>query len=118
MSDHIELRGIRVSGIHGVLESEKLAPQEFEVDLIVATSMRRAGMTDALEDTVSYCEVLEVVRRVVEDESYDLMERMAARIAEEALHDERITSIDVRVRKLKPPVEVKLQSAGVHIVRP
>ena len=31
--DRIEVRGLRLDGVHGVLEDERRAPQPFEVDL-------------------------------------------------------------------------------------
>ena len=59
-----------------------------------------------------------VVERIVEGESYQLLERLARRIADDVLAlDPRIDSVTVTVRKLRPPVPVDLAWAGVTITR-
>ena len=57
--------------------------------------------------------------RVVTGESHRLLERLAQRIAEEALAvaSVPVRSVTVTVRKLRPPVPVDLASAGVRITR-
>jgi dihydroneopterin aldolase len=116
--DRIELRGLRVLGTHGVLESERAQPQPFEVDLAVDAAVRAAGASDALADTVDYGALVDAARRVVAEESYDLMERIAERIAEEVLAvDGRIAGVTVTVWKLRPPMAADLDRAGVTITR-
>ena len=116
--DNIELRGLRVLGTHGVLDAERGQPQPFEVDLTVEANLRAAGRSDALGDTVDYSAIAAAAERVVRDESHALMERMAARIAEEVLAvDGRITAVTVSVWKLRPPVPVDLDRAGVTLRR-
>ena len=52
-------------------------------------------------------------------ERHRLLERLATRIADDVLAlDDRLTSVTVTVRKLRPPVPVDLASAGVTITRP
>ena len=56
---------------------------------------------------------------VVAGEHHQLLERLAARIADAVLAlDPRIDSVTVTVRKLRPPVPVDLASAAVTITRP
>ena len=57
--------------------------------------------------------------RVVTGERHRLLERLAQRIAEEALAVAHVPvrSVTVTVRKLRPPVPVDLASAGVRITR-
>ena len=59
------------------------------------------------------------VAQVVTGERHRLLERLATRIADDVLAlDDRLTSVTVTVRKLRPPVPVDLASAGVTITRP
>ena len=44
--DHIEIRGLRVVGIIGVLHEERVRAQPFEVDLDLEVDTREAGATD------------------------------------------------------------------------
>ena len=118
MSDTIELRGLRVVGVHGALPEEQTRAQPFEVDLDVVADLALAGRTDDLSDTLDYGAVAEMVAKVVTGERFQLLERLAERIAEVVLEDPRATSVTVAVRKLRPPVPVDLSTAGVRITRP
>ena len=118
MTDAIELRGLWAMGIHGVLPEEQTRAQPFEVDLDVGVDLAPAGRSDDVSDTVDYGELAERVAGVVSTEHFQLLERLAERIAEVVLEDPRATSVTVAVRKLRPPVPVDLSTAGVRITRP
>lgn len=117
-ADRIELRGLRVLGTHGALPEEQVRAQPFEVDLDLTVDLRAAARSDDLADTVDYGELTGLVAAVVTGERHVLLERLAQRIAETALADERVLAVDVTVRKLRPLVAVHLATAGVRIVRP
>ena len=114
----IQLRGIRVMGTHGVLPEEQARPQPFEVDLDVETELDVAANSDNLEDTVDYGALAEAVQRIISTERHQLLERLAARIADATLaDDDRIAAVTVVIRKLRPPVPVSMDSAGVQLTR-
>lgn len=113
----IQLRGMRVMGTHGVLPEEQVRAQPFEVDLDVEIDLSAAAASDDLADTLDYGALAEQVERVVSTERFQLLERLAGRIAEVALEDERVTAVTVTVRKLRPPVAVALDHAGVRLTR-
>ena len=117
--DRIELRGLRATGTHGASPEERSRPQPFEVDVDVEADLGPAGRSDALADTVDYGGLAEAVVRTVEGECFSLLERLAERIAEEALRcaGARARSVTVTVRKLRPPVAVDMASAGVTLTR-
>ena len=116
--DRIELRGLRVLGICGALAEERTRPQPLEIDLDVEVDLADAGASDALADTVDYGALARAAVRVASEERFTLLERLASRIAEEVGADRRVTSVTVAVRKLRPPVPVDLDTAGVRISRP
>jgi dihydroneopterin aldolase len=118
MPDRIELRGLRALGTHGALPEEQSRAQPFEADLDLAVELHRAGTTDDLDDTVDYGAIAIIAERVVTTERFSLLERLAERIADEVRADERVQSVTVTVRKLRPPVPVDLSSAAVRITRP
>ena len=118
MTDRIELRGLRAVGTHGALPEEQERAQPFEVDLDVFVDLRAAGKSDSLDDTVDYGALAHAVERVVAQERYQLLERLAERIADEVGTDARVETVTVTVRKLRPPVAVDLASAAVTITRP
>jgi dihydroneopterin aldolase len=117
MHDQIELRGLVAEGFCGALPHEQEEVQPLEVDLDVVLSLATPGASDALEDTVDYGALCDMVERVITKERFVLLERLATRIADEALADERIESVTVWVRKLRPPVPQQLTTSGVRITR-
>jgi dihydroneopterin aldolase len=117
MPDRILIAGLRELGVHGVLAEEKTRPQPFQVDLELIVDASAAGISDDLDDTVDYGAVSESVARVVSSESYDLLERLAARIAEVCRSDPRVLGVVVEVRKLHPPVRATVDHVGVRIER-
>jgi len=115
--DQIELRGLVAQGFCGVLPHEQERTQPLEVDLDVVLDLRRPGASDALDDTVDYGALCAAVERIITTERFALLERLATRIAEEALTDERVDQVTVSVRKLEPPVPQQLATSGVRLTR-
>ncbi len=115
--DRILITGIRELGVHGVLPEEQTRPQPFEVDVELLVDLTPAGNSDALEDTVDYGALSEAVSRVISSESFRLLERLAARIAEVCRSDPRVVGVVIEVRKLEPPVRTMLRHVGVRIER-
>jgi dihydroneopterin aldolase len=87
----VHITGLRELGVHGVLPEEQTRPQPFEVDVEMTVDVSVAGESDRLDDTVDYSAVSEAVSRVVRNERYQLLERLATRIAEVCCVDERVT---------------------------
>jgi dihydroneopterin aldolase len=115
--DRILITGLRELGVHGVLPEEKTRPQPFEVDVELEVELRTASASDDLDDTVDYGAVCEAISRVVSSERYDLLERLAARIAEVCCVDTRVERVRVTVRKLHPPVRAMVDHVAVSIER-
>ena len=115
--DRIVVAGIRELGTHGVLPEEQTRPQPFEVDVELGVDLEKAGETDALEDTVDYAAVCEAVSRIVRTERYQLLERLASRIAEVCCADDRVQTVAVTVKKLNAPVGAMVDHVAVCIER-
>ncbi len=115
--DRIVIAGLRELGVHGALPEEQTRPQPFEVDVELTVDLSSPGDSDMLEDTVDYAAVSEAVSRVVRTERYQLLERLATRIAEVCCTDDRVTGVTVTVRKLHPPVRAMVDHVAVCIER-
>lgn len=117
MPDQIEVRGIRALGVIGVLPEEKERSQPFEVDLVIEADLSGAGATDDLGQTVHYGLATDRVVAVIAEESHELIERVAQRIAEEVLAMDHVDAVDVTIKKLRPPVPHHVDHTAVRIRR-
>lgn len=103
MADRIELTGLECFGYHGVFEEEKKTGQPFIVD--VTCWLDTAGIEDDLNRTVNYAELADVTAHIVEGPSRDLIETVAAEVAETAMqHFEILHAIEVTIHKPKAPI--------------
>lgn len=117
MTDRIVLHGISALGFHGVHDFEKADGQEFVVDVTLEVDLRRAGRSDALEDTVSYAEVATDVVALITGPSLDLIESLAEQIAAAALRRPLVQAVHVIVHKPQAPVGVPFTDVSVEVER-
>lgn len=111
--DRIELRGLRVRGNHGVFEHEKRDGQDFLVDITIWFDQRRAAASDDLADTVDYGALAQGAADVVAGPGRDLIETVAAEIAENVLTDERIHAVEVTLHKPSAPIPLVFADVAV-----
>ena len=109
----IELHGLELFGYHGVLESERESGQRFLYDLWLDVGER--GRSDRIEEAVDYREVVEAVREV-HDTAHDLLESLAADVADALVERFRLERVRVRVRK--PDVDLPVEFSAVSVERP
>ena len=95
----IRLEGLSVFGHHGARPFEKEAGQRLEVDLELEPSDNRAETSDKLSDAVDYDQLNRAVREVVENNSFHLLEMLAAKVAERILESFAVKRVHVRIAK-------------------
>ena len=103
----IELHGLEVFGYHGATEVEEREGQVFVVDVVL--DLRGEPESDEIEQTTDYRDVAALVRDVSDRRRVQLLETLAAAIADELVVRFAVERVRVRVRKphvqLDPPVE-------------
>jgi dihydroneopterin aldolase len=116
--DRIEVRDLRVSGVHGVLPEERERAQPFSLDLVAWVDMAAAQQSDALADTVDYGALAHLAADAVSQRSFQLLEALTGHVAEALLGaDPRLEAVEVTVRKLRPPLALHVASTGVTVRR-
>lgn len=115
--DEIALTGLTVFGRHGVYDHERTDGQEFTIDLRLSLSLEQAASSDDVADTVHYGDLAEKVAAVVSGEPVDLIETLAARIADVALADVRVQFVTVTVHKPHAPIPLSFSDVAVTIQR-
>lgn len=118
--DRIEIHGLRVMTVVGVLSHEREAAQPLQLDLVLHVDLADASESDDLSDTANYGSVSEVVANTVRESKDLLLERVAGRVCEVLLDFDRVEAVDVTVTKLRPPIpeDVKASSVTLHRDRP
>lgn len=117
VTDRITLTGIRAFGRHGVYEQERRDGQHFVVDATLHLSTRRAAETDDVADTVHYGEVAERIAGIVGGDPVNLLETLAARIADDLLARAHVSMVTVTVHKPEAPIGVPFSDVSVTIRR-
>ena len=115
--DEITLTGVRAFGRHGVYDDEKRDGQYFFVDATLSVNTRRAAETDDVEDTVHYGEVAEQIVAIVEGGSVNLLEALAARIADALLTRDLVRMVSVTIHKPDAPITVPFADVSVTVRR-
>jgi 7,8-dihydroneopterin aldolase/epimerase/oxygenase len=113
VADRIELRGLRIRGHHGVYDHERRDGQEFVVDVTVWIELDRAAATDELADTVDYGAVAARAAEIVGGPPKNLIETVAAELAEDVMHDERIHAVEVVLHKPRAPIPLAFDDVAV-----
>ncbi|MGE5530160.1 MAG: dihydroneopterin aldolase [Patescibacteria group bacterium] len=102
---------------HGAYAAEKELGQRLEVDVELTRDLSQPGTSDDLETAVNYAEVYALVREIVEEREFALLEAIAETVAAELLAAHELEEVAVRVRKPNPPVGGPVDCAEVEIRR-
>lgn len=103
--DHIHLTEIRAYGYTGFLPEEQALGQWFEVDINLCLDISTAANTDAIEDTLDYRSVIDLVKHLVKTSKFALIEKLAVTIADSILQEsDRLTQVQVTLTKVAAPI--------------
>jgi dihydroneopterin aldolase len=114
VSDSINLRGLRVVSICGVLPEERERAQPFSLDLDLTVDLSAAGKSDDLADTVNYAAVADLVVAEAARTRCQLLEALTEHLGVAILAlDARIEAVEVTIAKLRPPMPHDIATVGV-----
>ena len=113
MTDRIELRGLAVRGNHGVFEHERRDGRDFIVDITVWIDLAPAAASDDLNDTFDYGVLAQRAADVIGGPARDLIETVAAEVAEDVLTDDRVHAVEVVLHKPQAPIPLTFSDVAV-----
>lgn len=112
---YIILRELRFHAFHGVMPQERKVGAEFSVSVRVATDLSQPVDSDAIADTLNYAMLYEIIKREMAQPS-QLLEHVAGRIGKAVMDTfPQVTSMDVTLTKLNPPMGAECAGAGVEL---
>lgn len=116
--DKIILKALKFWGCHGVLPAEKDQPQTFVIDVSLLLDLRMAAEQDSVQASVDYSEVYLIVKRIVEDNTFNLIETLAEKISLQLLQDfTRLEEVEITVYKPDAPVDGQFEYMAVQVCR-
>lgn len=116
--DKIYIKDLELKGYHGVADFEKENGQMFVMDITAELDLTNARLSDALNDTVNYAEMIDTVKSVFLSEKNDLIEHAAERVAAALLEGyEKIESVTVLLKKPQAPINAIFNYVGVEITK-
>ncbi len=117
MADRITLTGLSVYGYHGVFDAEKRDGQTFVIDLTLWLELTRAASTDDLTATVHYGELAQLAAGIVSGPPRNLIETVAADIADTVMRSYPVHAVEVTVHKPAAPIPLDFADVAVTIRR-
>jgi dihydroneopterin aldolase len=113
MADRIELRGLKVRGNHGVFDHERRDGQDFSIDITLWIDLEKAAASDQLPDTYDYGVLAQRAADIVGGEARNLIETVAAEVADDVMTDERVHAVEVTVNKPQAPIPLTFANVAV-----
>jgi dihydroneopterin aldolase len=117
VTDRITLTGLAVRGNHGVFEHERRDGQDFLVDITVWLDLAAAAESDDLADTLHYGELAQRAAEIVGGPACDLIETVAAKVAEDVMTDQRVHAVEVTLHKPSAPIPLTFADVAVTVRR-
>lgn len=116
--DRIDIKNLEVFGYHGVLEEENKLGQKFLVSATAYLDTRKAGKSDDLSKTIHYGEMALLIKKILEEKRFALLERAAQVVCEEVLFAyPLIRKIKLEIKKPWAPILLSLETVSVTVTR-
>jgi dihydroneopterin aldolase len=96
-----------------VFEHERRDGQDFVIDITVWIDLAAAAASDDLADTLDYGALAQTAADVVAGPPRNLIETVAAEIAEKVMADERAHAVEVVVHKPSAPIPLTFSDVAV-----
>jgi dihydroneopterin aldolase len=111
----IAIEGMEFYSYHGCFKEEKEIGTHFIVDYYFKNDTSRAEVSDSLNDTVSYLDVYQLIKKEMASSS-NLLEHVANRVLKAAfLEFPSIEWAKIKIQKMNPPLGGKMSSVSFSL---
>jgi len=118
MDDRIILSDLAFYGYHGVMLEENKLGQRFRIDLECGLDLERAGRLDAVEATVSYADIYDMVKNAPDPTRLKLIEALAQHIVDSLFATfAPFEWIRIRIRKPEAPIPAVAGEFAIELYR-
>ena len=115
MSFDIHLSKIECFGKHGIYDNEKDNDQKFLIDIYIKI---QDFSEDNIGNTVNYEEVVDIVIKIVEHESFDLIESLSKNIVKQIFTQYQKSNViihEIRATVHKPNTILKSKTEDISV---
>lgn len=113
--NQIIIKNLKIFAYHGVHDFEKKDGQDFFIDAIIDLPEMQGFETDEIGRVISYSEVVRVIKKVMTEKSYNLIEKVAVKIISEIFSSfSEVKTVDVTVKKPHAPIKEEFEYVAVR----
>ncbi len=112
--DKILLEKLKLSTIIGVFPEERQKKQELIVDITLFCELRKAGLSDDLNDTIDYFDLEKKIIKYANSAECQLLESFAENLSMICLENKNITKCIIKVNKPNAPT---LSNINIEVTR-
>ena len=113
--DTIFLSEVKVQTKLGVPEWERITPQTIILDIEIGYDLSHACQSDDVNDTIDYGAVVNRVRETLQENSFQLVEKLAEHLCQLIITE--FNALEVKIKVAKPAILPGLKALGVVITR-
>ena len=99
MTDKIFIHALKTETIVGIFDWERQVKQTVVLDLEFSADIRKAALTDSIDDTLNYKRVAKRVLGFVEESSFHLVETLAEHVAMLILEEFAVGWVSISLSK-------------------
>ena len=113
--DKVFIRDLKIQGILGIHDWERVTPREIVVNVTLFADTRPAAKSDDIADCVDYSALAKKIRAHAERAARMTVEALANDLANLCLEEQKVKRVIVRVDK--PGAVAEAASVGVEVER-
>jgi dihydroneopterin aldolase len=113
--DTIFIHALKTEAIIGIFDWERQVKQTIVVDIVMGADVRKAALTDSIDDTLNYKRVAKRVLAFIEESKFHLVETLAEHVAMLILDEFGIATVQINLSK--PGAIRSSRDVGIAIER-
>lgn len=111
----ILIEDLKIFAKHGVLQEENVVGTYYLVNLEIEANIWKASQTDALEDTINYAEINDIIHQEMAIPS-KLLEHVIGRIFSKLEQNfPQITAMKIKLTKVNPPMKGEMKGVSIEM---
>ena len=113
--EKIIIKGLKIKAFHGVNPQEKIDGQNFILDITAELDVKKAQLSDNVDHTVSYSDIIKTTTAVFSEKSYNLIETAANKVGMEIMRTyPKLRSVTVLLKKPEAPIKADFEYVAVE----